>query len=430
MGEDFLQFIWEQRLFDRENQATTAGEKLEIIHTGTRNTDSGPDFFNAKIKIGDTLWAGNVEIHVNASDWYKHQHHIDAAYDNIILHVVVNGDKPAIRAGGETIPTLIMSYPQHLFENYSRLLASQTWIPCESDFHKIDPFVLKIGFNRLLIDRLEDKTCDIIDNLALNRQNWNETFYRFLAQNFGFKTNALPFKLLAQSLPVGILGKHKNNLQQIESLLFGQAGLLHDEIDDDYYRQLRTEYAFLSKKYALSPMSGHLWKFMRLRPVNFPTIRIAQFAALINKSSNLLSKILDSKNLDSVIKSFDVKASEYWESHYKFGSETSAKGPRRLGESAIYNIIINTVVPFMFVYGNYNSKNHLKDNALEWLDNIPPESNSIISGWKRLGVEPRSAFDTQALIQLKNRYCTLRKCLQCHVGNKLIRNAYSNNSIS
>ena len=421
MTEDFLQFIWEHRLFETNNLKTTDGEKLEVVEQGTRNTDSGPDFFNAKVRIEDTLWVGNIEIHRNSSDWMRHNHDTDGAYDSIILHVVDNFDKPVQRKSGSTIPALVLTYPAHILENYRQLLAARTWIPCQVRFRAIDPFVLKIGFNRLMIERLQDKTAEILERLALNQNNWNETFYQFMARNFGFKTNALPFEMLAKSLPVSILGKHKNNLQQVEALLFGQSGLLNMELfGDDYFLNLRTEYEFLSKKYGLKPVAGHLWKFLRLRPVNFPTVRIAQLAALIHQSSGLFSEILDTGQITQLQKLFDVRASDYWNNHYKF-SYPSKNSIKHLGESAVNNLIVNTIVPFLFVYGEQNNKHYLKDRALDWLEKMPAETNSVITKWEGLGIQPQSAFETQALLQLKNRYCSERRCLKCHVGNKIIR---------
>ncbi|HSO86061.1 MAG TPA: DUF2851 family protein, partial [Draconibacterium sp.] len=283
--EEFLQYIWENRLFIEENVQTVTGEKLEIINAGKRNTDSGPDFFNAKIKIGDTIWVGNIEIHKNASDWIKHNHQSDKAYNNVILHVVENNDQPTMRSITEEIPTLILKYPEQLKINYQSLLDAKTWIACQNQFHKIDPIVLQLGFNRLMIERLEDKTAEILTRLQANNNDWNATFYQMLARMFGFKVNAVPFELLAKSLPLEILAKHKGNVFQLEALLFGNSGLLNDQLlGDDYYINLRDEYSFLYKKYQLKGIESHLWKFMRLHPGNFPTLRISQLAALIHRS--------------------------------------------------------------------------------------------------------------------------------------------------
>ncbi len=422
LPEEFFQFIWENQLFYSDNLKTTNGNLLEIINTGKRNTNSGPDFFNAKIKIDDTIWAGNIEIHKKASDWLKHKHESDKAYQNVVLHVVEEADQPVFRENGEIIPALVLIYPDKYNKNYSKLLDAQTWIACEENFYRIDPVVLRLGFNRLMIDRLESKTSEIINRLHSNNTNWNETFYQILARTLGFRVNALPFELLAKAVPLNLLAKNKNSIFQLEALLFGTSGLLNEELlGDDYYLQLREEYSFLFKKYKLNPLETHLWKFMRLRPVNFPTIRISQLAALIHQSSGLFSKILEIESLEELKKLFRVKASPYWDSHYRFNKQTSNQLPRELGDTSINILIINVVIPFLFIYGENQNMHHLKNRALDFLEKLPPEKNSITRNWENLGVEARSAFETQALLQLKNNYCEKKKCLNCQIGNKLVK---------
>ena len=422
MPEEFLQYIWENRLFTHENQQTANGETLEIINVGKRNTDSGPDFFNARVKIDDTVWVGNVEIHRFASDWGRHNHNTDDAYNNVILHVAEVFDKPVYRNNGEEIPALVLKYPAALKTNYQKLLDAKTWIACQSQFHKIDPIILQLGFNRLMIERLEEKTTEILNRLQQNNNDWNETFYQELARMFGFKVNAIPFEMLAKSLPVGILAKHKSSLFQLESLLFGNSGLLNEQLlGDDYYISLRNEYSFLYKKYQLKGIESHLWKFMRLRPGNFPTIRISQFAALIHKSHGLFSKILEIESLEDLKKLFEVQASEYWNSHYSFNKNSVRNSVKELGENSINTLIINIVIPFLFVYGEKQNKESLKNRSLEFLEQLPAEENSVIEKWKSLGVEARSAFESQALLQLKNKYCELKKCLNCQIGVKLVK---------
>ena len=422
MPEEFLQYIWENRLFTHENQQTANGEPLEIINVGKRNTDSGPDFFNARVKIDDTVWVGNIEIHRFASDWGRHNHNTDDAYNNVILHVAEVFDKPVYRNNGEEIPAMVLKYPAALKTNYQKLLDAKTWIACQSQFHKIDPIILQLGFNRLMIERLEEKTTEILNRLQQNNNDWNETFYQELARMFGFKVNAIPFEMLAKSLPVGILAKHKSSLFQLESLLFGNSGLLNEQLlGDDYYISLRNEYSFLYKKYQLKGIESHLWKFMRLRPGNFPTIRISQFAALIHKSHGLFSKILEIESLEDLKKLFEVQASEYWNSHYSFNKNSVRNSVKELGENSINTLIINIVIPFLFVYGEKQNKESLKNRSLEFLEQLPAEENSVIEKWKSLGVEARSAFESQALLQLKNKYCELKKCLNCQIGVKLVK---------
>jgi len=419
MKEDFLHFVWKHRLFNKNNLKTTSGEKLEIISTGTHNGDSGPDFFNARIRIGKTIWAGNVEIHQKSSDWYQHKHHEDESYNNVILHVVEKADRDVL-VNERTLPCLELKYSEKLKENYLSLLQSEQWIACQDRFHLIDPFEIKFWSGALLSERLLSKTGEIKQILLQNKNDWNETFYQLLARNFGMRTNALPFEMLAKATPLHILGKHKNNLFRIEALLFGQSGLLNEElIGDDYFLNLRNEYSFLYKKYTLKPVDAHLWKFMRLRPVNFPTIRISQFARLICKSTALFSKILETENLKSLESFFDVESSEYWKSHYRFNKASKNTG-KKLGASAFQNIVINTIAPVLFVYGELNGKAELKDRAIRFLDELPAEENSVISKWEELGIQACSAFESQALLQLKNVYCKNKKCLNCRLGAKII----------
>ena len=422
LPEEFLQYIWENKLFSTENLLTTSQENINIIDVGRRNTDSGPDFFNARIKIDDTIWAGNIEIHKNSSDWKKHKHHTDKAYNNVILHVVEKDDQPVKRENKKIIPTLLLNYPKRLQTNYQNLLNAKSWIACQNQFHKINPVILQLGFNRLMIERLEDKTNEILERLDQNKNDWNETFYQVLAKMFGFKVNALPFELLAKSLPLKILAKHKSNLHQLEALLFGNSGLLNNQLlGDDYYLNLRNEYSFLYKKYKLSGVESHLWKFMRLRPGNFPTIRISQLAALIHRSQGLFSKIIEIENIENLKDLFKVHASEYWNSRYNFNKLSKRNSKKELGEKSINTLIINVVIPFLFVFGEKQNKHHLKNRALEFLEQLPPENNSVITKWKELGVNSRSAFETQALLQLKNIYCEKKKCLNCQIGVKLIK---------
>ncbi len=419
MKEEFLHFIWEHRLFDKTDLKTVDGEKLEIISTGQPNSNSGPDFFNARIRIGETTWAGNIEIHQKSSHWYQHRHETDAAYDNVILHVVELHDKPVVIRNHQ-IPALEIKYSPAILENFEQLLKSKRWIACEDRLPEVDPFVLRFWFSSLMIERLQAKTSSILELLQQNKNNWNETFYQLLARNFGMKINAIPFELLAKSLPLSILSKHKNDLFQIEALLFGQSGLLNETLlGDDYYLSLRNEYSFLYKKYGLSGIEAHLWKFMRLRPVNFPTIRIAQLAMLIHRSSALFSHILESETLEELKNLFDVATSEYWETHYRF-NKTSGKLKKTFGETAFHNLVINTIVPMLFVYGDQHLDQAIKDRALRLLESLPPESNQIIKKWNELGIDSQSAFETQALIQLKNCYCELKKCLHCQLGAKII----------
>ncbi len=421
MTEEFLHYIWQYRLFDK-NIETTDGQEVSVVHPGYKNTDAGPDFFQARIKIGDQLWAGNVEIHIRASDWFLHQHQNDRAYSNIILHIVFENDQPVFDGNGQPVATLELNgkFSSHLFNKYQAFLYNKTWIPCSADVATVDELIWQSWLERLLVERIERKSTEIKRLLNLNLNDWEETFYQVLAGSFGFKVNEQSFLLLAKSLPISVLAKHKNNLFQLEALLFGQAGLLKNDFADDYPQLLAKEYNFMKKKFSLNPIPGHLWKFLRLRPSNFPTIRISQFAALVHQSQNLVSKILRCKTSQEVISMFDLKASEYWETHYVF-DKPAPKSVKRFGDAAIQTIVINTVVHFLFLYGNEKGNNASKDKAIEFLTSLPPEQNNIIQGFEKLGVKAHNAFETQALIELKNKYCALKKCLHCRVGLSLLR---------
>ncbi|WP_372775455.1 DUF2851 family protein [Mangrovibacterium sp.] len=425
MNEFFLHFLWKHRLFYADSLTTTEGDTIHVLMPGNENPDAGPDFFNARIRIGETIWAGNVEIHQRSSDWLRHKHELDAAYDNVILHVVKENDLEITNSKGKRVTCVELPYPEELEQNYSHLLKSNAWIPCAKSIHRVPPITLQIWYHALMVERLEQKTQEIRSRLEQNKNDWNETFYQFLARNFGFKTNSLPFEMLAKALPLSVLAKHKNDLFQLEALLFGAAGLLNEElVGDDYFLALRKEFSFLYKKYKLKPIEGHLWKFLRLRPVNFPTVRIAQFAMLIHQSSALFSHLIEIEKLAGIRELFQVETSAYWQTHYKFNRASKEK-LKHLGDTSFFSLVINTLVPFLFVYGEYHQKQKLKDQALTFMEQIPAEKNSILTNWEQLGVGARSAFDSQALIQLKNSYCNSKKCLNCPVGMKLInRNSH------
>lgn len=422
MTEDFITYLWKYRLLCN-NIKTTTGLQCKIMETGAHNKNAGPDFFNAKIRIGDTLWAGNIEIHVLSSDWYKHKHQFDEAYNNIVLHLVYTEDKSVRRKNGELIPTIEIAglYDENLYQTYQNLLRSKNWIPCQSFIHTVNRFVINSWLDRLLIERLEKKASGIEEKLRYNNNDWSETFYQVLARNFGFKVNAVPFEILARSIPLNILGKHKDDLFQLEALLFGQAGLLSGKANSVYFKKLKKEYLFLSKKYNLKPNDGSLWHFLRLRPSNFPTVRLAQFACLIHKSSHLLSKVIENEKISDLYDLFDTVASGFWDEHYTFQTK-SAKRIKKLGRSAVNLILINTVAPFLFTYGDATNDQVLKDRSLRLLDMVPGEVNAQTKRWKELGMNTRTSFNTQALMELKGNYCSVKKCLSCSIGNELLKN--------
>lgn len=420
MNEEFLQYAWKYQLFETENLKTVQGEPVKIIHQGIWNSDSGPDFFNAQVKIGNTLWAGNVEVHCKASDWLKHNHQNDEMYNNVILHVVEVNDVEITLPNGQYLPVVLLKVNPDAESNYHELILEEKKPACSNYIQKVDPIYIRSTIDAMLVERLASKTNAIDQSLNRNKNNWSETFYQHLAINFGFKTNALPFEMLSRSLPLKVLAHHSKNLHQLEALLFGQSGLLNEQLlGDDYFLQLREEYSYLSRKYNLKGFEGHIWKFMRLRPANFPTIRIAQFAALLNQSDALFSKIIETDDPKIIRNYFKLAASEYWDTHYRF-NHSSKSEKKWLGETSRNNLLVNTVIPFLYIYGDRNNKPHLKDRAVELLEITPSEKNQIINRWEKLGIQSANAYDSQALIQLKNVYCDFKLCLKCQIGNKVI----------
>ena len=422
MRESFLHFLWRTRRFNAQNLLTTQVQSIEIQVLGEQNTNAGPDFFNARLRIGDTNWAGNVEMHLRSSEWHTHGHSNDPAYDNVILHVVMEEDQPILRSNGERIPCLELKgrIPPKLLENYERLEHEQAWIPCEHFFQQVPEIVRLNWLDRLLVERLELKTNAIAEALKATNNHWEEAFYRMIARNFGLKVNMEPFEALARSLPLLTLSKHKSSLLQVEALLFGQAGFLAENQVDDWPKELAREYQHLALKHGLSPLPLNQWKFLRLRPANFPTVRLAQFAALIHQSAHLFSKIMEARNLRELENLFQIQPSLYWKNHFQF-NKPSIHRDKPLGRDFIHLLVINTIVPFLFHYGKSKDLEEPQKRALALLEELPPESNVILEGWSILGVNARNAFQTQALIHLKTRYCDQKRCLECAIGTSILK---------
>jgi hypothetical protein len=424
MTEEFLQFIWKYGLFERTNLFTDSGEKIQVIGLGEQNDDAGPDFLNARLKIGNTTWAGNVEIHLRSADWFAHGHQANKAYDSVILHVVSHHNQSVTRSTGEVIPTLVLPCNATLYGNYQQLLCHKGLIPCQDKIHRLDPLLLDCWMSSLVVERLSQKSDHITGYLRMNTGHWEEAFYISLARSFGFGLNAGPFELLARSIPLSTLLRCKNNPLQMEALLFGQAGFLSEgTLEQGYCTVLQKEFLHLRRKYNLKPIEIHLWKFLRLRPVNFPTIRIAQFAMLMQQSESLFSQVLACHEIQELRQFFTLQASEFWDTHYTFEKTSAPKG-KVLGNEAFLSIIINTVIPFLFVYGNMNGREKIKEKALDWLNSIAPENNRVVRRWKASGVQATSAFYSQALLQLTDNYCNHRRCLSCSIGTNIITTGF------
>jgi hypothetical protein len=424
MQESFLHYIWQFQYFDKIDLTSTQGETLQVIRTGIHNTHAGPDFSDAKVRIGLMSWAGNVEIHVASSEWESHRHHLDRSYDSVILHVVWEDDKPVKLEDGSLLPTLVLKgkIDPQLLARYRKLMGTSFLIPCARQFAHV-PNVIKLSMmDRVLVERLEEKSAAVTELLDYNNNDWDETTYQLLAKNFGFKVNSQPFFQLAKSVPYKHLARHANNPRQVEAMLFGQAGFLDEAVSESYHKLLRREYKMLAAKYNLldSRLKASQWKFLRLRPANFPTIRLSQFCALICEQKNIFSRVLEIEDYAQAYQLFEASQGEYWKSHYTFQKGQKAE-LTKMGSSSIDNIVINTVAPLLVAYGRRQADLSFLDRAQKILEKVQAEDNSILRSWSALGMDVKNAFDSQALIQLFNSYCVPRRCLDCAIGASLLK---------
>lgn len=423
MNESFLHYLWQFQYFEKKDLVTTSGENISVLKTGTANTHAGPDFANAKIKIGEVAWAGNVEVHLKSSDWYAHRHQTDGAYNNVILHVVWHDDKPVMLGDGSLLPTLALKdrVDEKMLREYKKLVNSATPIACEKSLRSVDDIVKLSMLDKALLQRLETKAQAATDLLNANTGDWEETAYQMLAKNFGFKVNADPFFQLAKSLPYKIIQK-QNSLLQVEALLFGQAGMLVAKTKDDYITALYREYNLLAQKYSFREPSINYaqWRFLRLRPANFPTVRLAQLASVLFTTKNIFSKFMEATSFAEVEQIISTGQSAYWKTHYRFGPKAKASVPE-LGKASIQNIIINTIAPLLVAYGKHRDEQEKIDRAVELLQNTEAEQNKITRLWADLGMNVNAAFDSQALIELYNNFCSHRQCLNCNIGIALLK---------
>lgn len=424
MKEEFIHWLWKNQFFDGGSLCDREAGSIGVITPGVYNRDSGPDFFNTRLIIGGTEWAGNTEIHVNASDWYRHGHHTDHAYDNVILHIVYNEDADVYTASGRRLITIRLVFDPVLWENYLDFMNNPSPLPCSGLIGLTDGFRIKHWLWSIAVERLERKHDDIREILAKTGNDWEETLYRLVTRYFGFRVNTDPFGMLAARLPLKIIRKHSDQLIQVEALLYGTAGLLdealfREAVNDSYYLLLLREFRVLGAKYSLQPVDGWLWKFHRLRPANFPTVRLSQLAALLSHSDGLFSRVLGCSDRESLRALLSVSASSYWNNHYQFGREVPPVAGRAGRQSADL-LIINAIVPLLFVYGKVRQQQEWCDRAVEILDSLPPEKNSVVTDFTRAGLKPESAFASQALLELRNMRCRYHRCLDCTIGSSLI----------
>ena len=418
--EELLHYIWKLQSFDQSNLSTTDGLSLDILHPGQHNHDAGPDFLNAKIEIGGTTWVGHIELHIKSSDWLRHRHDEDQAYQNVILHVVKEYDSPIHRTDGTTIPTLEIGQKlsSRMISRYLQLRHHQKWIPCESHICEVSDITIASTLDKAITQRLSEKSKELSQLLQDFKQDFNKLIYHRLAWSFGLRVNAEAFGRLAALCPYHIIQKHIDQPHHIEALYFGQSGLLPSDSDDTYVNILIREYSFLQQKFGLTQMAKVEWKYARLRPANFPTIRIAQFASFIKNSGNLEDLILK-KSTDFIIKSLDVTVDDYWQHHYKFNKASESR-IKKIGQDTRRNIIINAVATLLFMYGEVRDSQVHKNRALALLESLPSEHNSIIKKWNDLGITSNTALTSQALLQLKKKDCDNHGCLSCPVGHQIM----------
>jgi hypothetical protein len=426
MHESFLQFLWNYQLFDKTDLRTQEGESLQIIRAGTLNADAGPDFSEARLLINGVEWAGQVELHLRTSDWLLHKHQANRAYDAVILHVVWQHDATVMRTDGTPIPTLALDCrtDTRLLHKYQYLLHNAQAIPCQAQFGQVPSLYVRQALDSAVDRRLRRKAAAVLDLLRGNRGDWEETTYQMLAQTMGTKVNAGPFLRLARALPLKLLRKHGNSLLQMEALLFGQAGLLEATFTDPYPNALQREYGFMRHKYGLeaSRVNAVAWKWARLRPANFPEVRIAQLAALLFERKSLFSAFLEVGQTPDLPDTFRITPSAYWQTHYQF-DKPSAKSQSSFGAAGQENLLINGVAPLLTAYAYEKDEMGFYQEAIGLLERLPAEENRITRDWQALGLPVANAFDSQGSIELFNHCCSENQCLHCPVGFYLLKNA-------
>lgn len=422
MREDLLHHLWKFRNFRSQVHYSSTGQRVEVIHPGIHNHDSGPDFFNARIRLDNIVWAGNVELHVRSSDWVAHGHCGDRSYDNVILHVVYDDDKPdkLMDAAFSTVE-IKKNIDPWVIEKYDSLVEHQSFVPCATVLNSgiVDSMLTNNYLERLFVEKLEHKCNLIMGLLSASNGNWERTFYQVVARSFGLGSNRLPFEMLSRSIPLSLTIRDMQSIDQVEALLFGQAGFLSGTLADQYALRLQGHYDKIRSAFQLHAISEHLWKFSRLRPGNFPTLRIAQLAAFLYQDQIRFRHIMQTKDLRCLTEWFRVEASDYWAGHSKFGRSSVGRSTR-LGDTAISSIMINAVLPTMFAYGKVMRQSELTERSIELMRDLCGETNKIVSNWQKLGFSNDSALESQALLHLKEEYCDHKKCLSCTIGTAIL----------
>ena len=428
--EQLLHYTWKHKLFPLKDLTTNDGQFVEIIDPGLHNRNAGPDFFNAKVRIGTTMWVGNVEIHDKSSDWYQHGHDKDSSYDNVVLHVAAELDTEVMKSNGEYVPQLQLSVPEDVMQHYDELQRTDEYPPCYKVIPDLSAIIIHSWMAALQTERLEQKTEAIRQRAEQCNGSWEDAYFVTLARNYGFGINGDVFEQWAYNIPLNAVAHHRDDLFQIEAIFMGQAGLLELEaipeyyqreaLNDGYFAKLRNEYQYLAHKFSMKPIDFKLWRFLRLRPQNFPHIRISQLANLYYQQKAGLSQLMECETLDELKQVLKSQVTPYWETHYAFGS-TSTKSEKHLSYGSINLLMINTAIPMLFAYGRHTAKEVLCDRAFDFLEQLKAENNHIIRMWQQVGLPVKSAGDSQALIQLKKEYCDKKDCLRCRFGYEYLR---------
>ena len=428
--EQLLQYVWKHKILPLSDLTTTDGREVEVIDPGLHNRNSGPDFFNAKLRIGETMWVGNVEIHEHSKDWFRHGHDSNPAYDNVVLHVVEDADCDVTNSRGGVIPQIKLCVPMTVPLNYKELLTADNYPPCYRLIPELTSLIIHSWMAALQTERLERKTQDIARRAEKANGSWENAYFVTLARNYGFGINSDAFEHWALNVPLNYVGHHRDNLFQIEALFLGQAGLLDinaippkhqaEAMNDGYFTKLKNEYEYLAHKFSLKPMDHNMWRFLRLRPQNFPHIRISQLATLYHERKTSLSQLVECKTVDDLKRNLSTHVTKYWETHYTFGSESS-RNAKSMSPFSINLLMINTAIPMLFAYGRHTYDESLCDRAFDLLEQLKAENNHIVRMWKECGLKVKNAGDSQALIQLKNEYCDRKDCLRCRFGYEYLK---------
>ncbi len=428
--EQLLHYTWKHKLYPLKELTTSDGQRVEIVDPGLHNRNAGPDFFNAKIRIGSTMWVGNVEIHDKSSDWYQHGHDKDSRYDNVVLHVAAELDTEVMKSNGEYVPQLQLNVPDDVLTHYDELQKTDEYPPCYKVIPHLSALIIHSWMAALQTERLEQKTEAIRKRAELCNGSWEDAYFVTLARNYGFGINGEVFEQWAYNIPLNAVAHHRDDLFQIEAIFMGQAGLLEldsipeyyqkDALNDGYFAKLRNEYQYLAHKFSMKPIDFKLWRFLRLRPQNFPHIRISQLANLYYQQKAGLSQLMECETLDELKNVLKSQVTPYWETHYTFGS-TSPKNEKHLSYGSINLLMINTAIPMLFAYGRHTTKEVLCDKAFDFLEQLKAENNHIIRMWQQVGLPVKTAGDSQALIQLKKEYCDKKECLRCRFGYEYLR---------